>query len=448
MSMWTRERREAEEGRLSSFDAGERRAALEALAGAAHAGEIALPPARDQVNLHAHTFYSYNAYGYSPSAFAWMARTEGLSAAGIVDFDVLDGVDEFLGAARRLDLRGVAGLETRVFIPEFASRVINSPGEPGVSYHMGVGFTASVPPPPCRPFLQRIRRIGADRNRGMVERVNAFLRPVELDYDRDVLPLTPSGNATERHLCLAYARRAAALFPDLAALTGFWTDKLTADASKLDLPEGPDLQARIRARTMKKGGAGYVRPEQGAFPGLAETNRFIAAAGAIPTMTWLDGTSDGEAAIDELLDVETGCGSAVLNIIPDRNFTPGVRDRKRDLLEDIIGRARARGLPIVVGTEMNAPGNRFVDRFESDALRPFWPVFREGAMIVFAHTVLQAAGEMGYLSDWARRRFPSLAQRNEWFAEAGSRIPPSRVPAAGALDPSMTPDDVLRRAGA
>ena len=33
------------------------------------------------------------------------------------------------------------------------------------------------------------------------------------------------------------------------------------------------------------------------FPLMADTNRFILAAGAIPTLTWLDGTSDVEKAI-------------------------------------------------------------------------------------------------------------------------------------------------------
>jgi hypothetical protein len=37
----------------------------------------------------------------------------------------------------------------------------------------------------------------------MISRLNVFLDPVMVDYDRDVLPLTPSGNATERHLLVA-----------------------------------------------------------------------------------------------------------------------------------------------------------------------------------------------------------------------------------------------------
>ena len=128
------------ERKLDSFDPDERKQALTALCEKAEAGEIDLSEPGTDVNMHCHTFFSYNTYSYSPSKFAWLARKAGLAVAGVVDFDVLDALDEFLTAARMLGLKACAGLETRVYVPEFATRVINSPGEPGISYHMGVGF--------------------------------------------------------------------------------------------------------------------------------------------------------------------------------------------------------------------------------------------------------------------------------------------------------------------
>ena len=82
---------ESLEKQLDSFDAGQRRQALASLGRLVREGSIRLPPPGRDVNLHAHTFFSYNAYGYSPSKFAWLARKAGLAAAGVVDFDVLDG---------------------------------------------------------------------------------------------------------------------------------------------------------------------------------------------------------------------------------------------------------------------------------------------------------------------------------------------------------------------
>jgi hypothetical protein len=109
------------------------------------------------VNAHAHTFFSFNYKGYSPSRFALEAKRQGLEMGGIVDFDVLDGLEEFWEASRLLDLKACVGIESRVFVPEFADRVINSPGEPGISYHMGTGFTSVDIPEEAQAFLDGMR---------------------------------------------------------------------------------------------------------------------------------------------------------------------------------------------------------------------------------------------------------------------------------------------------
>ena len=144
---------DSREQQLDSYDPKERRQALVELCRQVEAGQLTLPKPGTDVNLHAHTFFSYNAYGYSPSKYAWLARKAGLAVAGIVDFDVLDALEEFLEAGRLVGLKTCVSLESRVFVPEFATRVINSPGEPGVAYHMGVGFTSAV----RHPFLAEMR---------------------------------------------------------------------------------------------------------------------------------------------------------------------------------------------------------------------------------------------------------------------------------------------------
>ena len=104
------------EQKLDSFIAAERKKALQALLLKVATGQIALPLPSSAVNLHCHTFFSYNSYGYSPSKFAWLARKQGLAVAGIVDFDVLDGLDEF-----GLLFGGVGVIEAQVALAaEFA----------------------------------------------------------------------------------------------------------------------------------------------------------------------------------------------------------------------------------------------------------------------------------------------------------------------------------------
>ncbi|HEY1719362.1 MAG TPA: hypothetical protein VGH42_13875 [Verrucomicrobiae bacterium] len=413
------------ERQLDSFDAGQRKNALAQLWDLAKAGKIQLAEPTNEVNLHAHTFFSYNAYGYSPSKFAWLARKRGLAVAGIVDFDVLDALEEFWAAGKLTGLKRCASLESRAFVPKFSARVINSPGEPGIAYNMGVGFPREI----RHPLLAQMRQTAEARNRELVRRVNAFLKPVELDYDKDVLPLTPNGNATERHICEAYSKKGDA---------DFWRSKIG------DCPGDPaKFQALIRAKTMKRGGAGYVQPDEGSFPLLAEMNQFVLDSGAIPTLTWFDGTSEGERAIEELFETEMACGAAALAIIPDRNYTPGVKDEKVKNLYDVVALAEKKHFPIIVGTEMNAPGNKFVDSFETAELQPFVPIFLKGAHIVYAHSVLQRESGLGYLSDWAKKNFKSVAAKNEFYEKLGRQLQPVNEDKLRGLPSGVTPETIF-----
>jgi len=438
------------ERQLDDFDCLTRTEALDALCNMVVSGDIQLPEPVSAVNLHFHTFYSYNACGYSPSKIAWLARKAGLAVAGIVDFDVLDGLEEFLEAGRLLGLKVCVGLETRVYVPEFADRVISSPGEPGISYHMGIGFPRGQYDGDVGRFLAELKATAQKRNRALVARVNKYLSPVELDYERDVLPLTPSGNPTERHITLAFAHKARRVFADSQELMRFWVEKLGSEAASVELPQSTALLNLIRAKTMKRGGAGYAQPDAGSFPEMAEMNRFVLAAGAIPTLTWLDGTSDGEQQIDNLLEVAMSTGVAAINIIPNRNYTAGLgkADARYSNLCDVVELAESLGLPVVVGTEMNSPGQKFVDDFRSEELSALLPVFLKGAHIVYAHSVLQRKCGLGYTSDWAKAAFDTVRQKNDFFEQLGRSLKPNREDSLEGLNAGATPEEVLSKAGA
>ncbi|MBI2435475.1 MAG: hypothetical protein HYV26_21695 [Candidatus Hydrogenedentes bacterium] len=435
---------------LNDFDAGRRAAALEGLMGEVASGRRAVPAAGGAFNLHCHSFFSFNGYGLSPTALAWKGREAGLYAMGLVDFDVLDGVEEFLAACAQLGLRACAGIETRVFVPEFAERVINSPGEPGIAYHMGAGFVSSQAPDMV--LLGRFKDIAQARTRGLVERVNAYLDPVRLDYERDVLPLTPKGNATERHVCMAYDAQARAHFSREELLAAFWAEKLGRPSTAILalLKNAPEFQGVIRGKTMKQGGPGYVRPEGGDFPRVEEVNQFVLEAGAIPTLAWLDGTSAGEQSLDELLSVMMASGVAAVNVIPDRNWNLRDPDEKRlkvAKLNEFVEAARARNLPILVGTEMNAYGQRFVDDFEAPELAPLYPIFLEAVHILHAHTKLQARAGMGYCSAWAGSQFGSTAEKYAFFEKAGRKIAPGASQSLAGINDRMSADAVLAALG-
>ncbi len=447
------------ETQLNDFDPAARAAALAALVEAARRGEVALAPEADVANMHCHTFFSFNAYGYSPSGLAWLAKKSGYRLLGIVDFDVLDAVDEFLDACELAGVRGSAGIETRVFIPQFATREINSPGEPGIYYHMGIGFASGGVPADAAGILQDMRSRARQRNLEIVRRVNAYLDPVAVDYERDVLPLTPAGNATERHMVLAYVRAAERNFGALGGtrrnsteVAAFWAGKLGMDVAQSAalLAEPAKFQNTMRAKLMKRGGVGYVEPSHDAFPRVEAFHRLITACGALPCAAWLDGTSAGEQAIEELLNLLIDQGVVALNIIPDRNWNladPDERRRKVQHLYDVVNLAAALDLPLNVGTEMNSPGNKLVDDFAAPELVPVRQAFLDGAHFIYGHTAMQRANGLGYQSPWAQAHLPTRRQRNDFYTQIGRLTPPGPTGLATLRqsDENATPDDFVRQ---
>jgi len=435
---------------LNSFDLDTRRAALAELVARAERGEFGQADQHPIVNMHCHTFFSFNAYGHSPASLAWLARQQGFLAAGIVDFDVLDAVDEFLAACDVAGVRGSAGIETRVFIPEFATREINSPGEPGVSYHMGIGYVTGQVPPEVAPILASMRSRAERRNRAMLERVNAHLAPVALDYEADVLPLTPAGNATERHMLAAYIQAAADRFPDLADRAAFWADKLGTPLAQVEgmLGDYAKFSNLVRGKLMKKGGVGYVTPTPESFPTVEEFHRFIIACGALPTATWLDGTSAGEQDIEELMALLIAKGAAAANIIPDRNWNiadPATRELKVRKLHEYVQLCRDLDLPINVGTEMNSPGNKLVDDFNVPEMAPVRDIMLEGAFFIYGHTLMQRHLGLGYQSAWAQAHMSTRRARNEFYTAVGRSVPPGIAGAARLVrvNAEMDPAQVL-----
>lgn len=172
--------------------------------------ETDFPPMTPQyINNHIHTTYSFSPY--SPTAAVYAARMEGLCTAGIIDHDSIAGAGEFLEAAEIVGMPATIGMECRVDMSgtRLEGRRTNNPDQAGVSYMT----IQSVPHgkidvldrffAPCRDARNR-------RNRAMVERINALLPDIGLDFERDVLPLSRAsegGGVTERHLMYALAKK-------------------------------------------------------------------------------------------------------------------------------------------------------------------------------------------------------------------------------------------------
>ena len=440
------------EHRLNSFDAEARAHALGALASLVETGAVTLSPPKNEVNLHFHTFFSFNAHGWSPSRIAWESRKHGLLAAGIVDFDVLDGMEEFLTAGEILGLRTVAALETRVFVREYADLVMSSPNEPGIAYFMGAGcFQLPAEGTDCARLLGAMREMARQRNLRVMERVNDFLDPVRIDYDADVVPLTPSGNATERHMLAAYDAKARELFgEDRTGLESFWCRALDLPREQVAelLENTPKLHETIRSKLMKFGGVGYVAPTPETFPALESVIDMIRGMQALPMATWLDGTNPGEADMPAMLALMESKGVVAMNMIPERNWNLKDPEEKRIKLENLdkaVRAARDIGFPLCVGTELNKLGLPFVDDFSAPELQPYVQDFLDGAYFLWGHTFLARYAGIGFNSDWARAHFGGdRIKRNEFYTAAGRCARPGKQ-AANALRhlSQASPQEVL-----
>jgi len=435
-------------------DAG-REAALRRLKEIVNPVDLNVYDPADRVNVHGHTTASYSGNGWSPSRLAWELYRRGARVAGIVDFDTLDGLEEMFAAGDILGLKTVVGLETRVFVSDWSSREINSPGEPGVAYFMGIGFS--------RPFSVEqeeamfsfdLKETSKRRNLQMIGLINRFLDSVRIGYESDVIPLTPNGNATERHILEAYDIAARRVWTQEGALRAFWSKKLSTPLAELP-SDSVKLQELMRKRLMKQGGKGYTQPDSDTFLPLSDVVSRIRAMGALPTYAWLDGTSNGENNPRELLEFFIEKGAVALNIILDRNWNIvdlGEQRVKYQKLCEVIEAANGLYLPIAVGTEMNKPGQKVIDDFESRELRPFVGDFMNGAYFVYGHTVLARYAGFGYFSDGAMEAFGDHRQpenrrvKNEFYTNVG-KLPmptPEQVESLERLRGKANPTTIMR----
>ena len=165
------------------------------------------PMVAQYINNHIHTTYSFSPY--SPTAAVFAARMEGLCTAGIIDHDSIAGAREFLAAAELMGMPVTVGMECRVSMNStaLAGRRTNNPDQVGVSY-MTIQSVPHDRIDEVQTFFAPYRQARHVRNRAMVEKINALLPDIRLDYDRDVLPLSEAaegGGVTERHLMYALA---------------------------------------------------------------------------------------------------------------------------------------------------------------------------------------------------------------------------------------------------
>ncbi|MCM8788781.1 MAG: hypothetical protein NC907_03210 [Candidatus Omnitrophica bacterium] len=360
---------------LSSFDFEERKKSLEKISEFVKTGLISRNEKQYPYdNMHLHSFHSFNYKNWSPSRIIFEAYLTGLKHVGIVDFDTLEALEETCYASTLIGIPALCGLESRVYLPSFAEKVVNSPGEPGIFYINGFGFQ-SIPKKDSEStrIYKKLYIIAQTRNISIIKKLNGFLSPVTIDYEKDVLPLTPSKNPTERHIIKAYIEKAEKA--NLKNINCFWADIIKMhplEVSKMKIEKPGDFLEKVRSILVKSGGPGYVQPDLTTFPTIYEIIKMVEECNGIVVGNWLDGTSNGEKNPEKFLEFMISTGVKIINIIPERNWNiadPEEKTKKVANLDSFMYACKKMNIPVICGTEMNKYGQPFVDNFETPELK-------------------------------------------------------------------------------
>ena len=329
------------------------------------------PVAAQYINNHIHTTYSFSPY--SPTAAVFAARMEGLCTAGIIDHDSIAGAREFLAAAQLVGMPATVGMECRVSMDGTAleGKRTNNPDQVGVSY-MTIQSVPHDRIDEVQAFFAPYRAARHVRNRAMVEKINALLPGIGLDYDRDVLPLSEAANGggvTERHLMYALAKKMVAKAGRGAAMVDYLGSI------------GLTLSEKQRAQMLDTAYAFYEYDLLGilksAFvpkiyidaadecPKVADVVALCARVDALLCYAYLGDvtasvTGDKKAQkfeddyLDDVIACLKTCGIRAVTYMPTRN-TPEQLARLRALCDE-------NGLFQVSGEDINSPRQSFIIR--------------------------------------------------------------------------------------
>ncbi len=331
--------------------------------------ETQFPPMVPQyINNHIHTTYSFSPY--SPTAAVYAARMEGLCTAGIIDHDSISGAGEFLEAAKRVDIPVTIGMEARVSMngTRLEGRRTNNPDQKGVSY-MTIQGVPHDKIDVLTNFFKPYQAARHERNRKMVAKINDLLG-LDLNYDRDVLPLSQAndnGGVTERHLMYALAIK-------LVKLVGrgeTMVEKLTAMGLRLSAKQEAqmldtaypfyeyDLLGILKSAFVPK----IFIDATDECPSLSDMVKLCADIDAYLCYAYLGDVGDSvtgdkkaQKFEDDYLDDVFEClkeeGVTAVTYMPTRN-TPAQLTRLRKLCDDY-------GMFQISGEDINSPRQSFV----------------------------------------------------------------------------------------
>lgn len=401
----------------------------------------------DEVNCHVHTKYSFSPY--YPAMAAWKAIDARLLAVGIIDHDAVSGCDEMLDAGARLGIAATAGFEMRVSFAgtRVAGRKLNNPDSEDIGYIAIHGlprrsFAAA------KSFLAPMFAARNQRNRRMVERINALLAPLgiaPLDFERDVWAISQAGeqgSITERHLLYALSLRLAQASGGGQALLALLTGRLGVPvpaklAALLIDPANPhatyDLLGVLKSSFLERV---FIQPGADECVPVAQAVAFGVQAGAIPVYAYLGDVGESptgdkkaelfeDSFLDLLVDEVVRLGFKGITYMPPRNTAAQ--------LARLQALCRAHRLFEISGVDINSSRQAFTCPI---ILEPQFRHLVDATWALFAHERLANHDLALSLFD-ARNPLASrsLDERVAAYAAIGKRIDPWRPDEVAHLVP-------------
>jgi len=384
------------------------------------------------VNNHVHTTFSFSPY--SPSAAVYQARKAGLVTVGIMDHDSVSGCREFTVAGSLLQIPTTCGIECRVDagVLPFRDRTINNPDQKGVVY-MSIHAIPARAYERVDAFFAPVRAARGERNRKMLERINALIAPagLSLNYEQDVLPLSNAqigGGVTERHLLYALALRLIERAGKGQTLVDFLQNQLQVPVTGKLLNYLLDTENACYAYDVLGLLKGYFVdkfyiPATDECPPMQQVIDLAEEIGAISAYPYLGDvgqsvTGDKKSQkfeddyLDELIPLLKQMGIRAIAYMPTRN-TQQQLDRLRAL-------CRKYDLFEICGEDINQPRQSFICDKLAD---PQYYNLVEATWAMIAHEQLsnREIGD-GMFSEKTAAQHPDLQERVKYFAALGREM--------------------------
>jgi hypothetical protein len=350
----------------------ERLDALKNLMTKYESGELKKPVTGENVNNHIHTTYSFSPY--SPAMAAYLAWHNGLATAGIMDHDSVGGIREFIEAGRIIGIPVTVGFEMRTSFKDtpFNGKRINNTDQNSVAYLCMHGIPHDKIDA-AEAFLRPYRAKRNERNRKMVDKLNAYIKSAGLsvDFEADVLPLSQNGgggSVTERHILYALAGKIMEKAEAGRPVVDFFNDKFNIaitgkNLEKLSDPDTPYYRYYVLAVLRGYFMDNFYIDADAELPDYRDFIKLGNELGAITAYPYLGDVGDSvtgdkstqcyeDAYLDELIVFLKNAGFFAITYMPTRNT--------HAQLQRLMTLCEKHGLFQICGEDINSPFQSFV----------------------------------------------------------------------------------------